>query len=805
MTFSPTMDIPDAAQSADSVSSPDGASLMPISELAPLLGPPPSRSIKAVVALIWPYSSSRRALTVLLADLDIRLRRKRGQVLVHFSGPSAKAIAKAHIQSGDEVLLSLEGGEWREEDGKVISTPGTRVEHALSFRERMVLQVSVDTRLEDFNWAREANVEHQIKHDPNDSVTLNIDHPTPSPDFRSSPASSAPSPTRHVTPLSPGPPQLQNAWPSPAFRKRKRVSPGSFVESAHDPFADRDGIGDRHGLKRTPFGRNSGGWRYADKTPSPEDKPAIEDMAEAYHDEPSPLMRHGTVEADTLINFDLEVEPIKLAAGPLGVDLEASDPILHPQLPPVETREEVVEPHMAHLDLEMASQSFATSPPTAPMTIPGSVQEPQDGHIPSQEPNLILPPPPMDEKPREVIDILSSDSSLSASLSREDSLEQRTMESKDADDTVPVTPPVMPRNQLEQAPESSPFQWTLPEQRGPANQVENLQLITPEQTQQEVQSFQPLATVTSPVQDIGDKPTKARPENLARLEAPTMPQSISLDVERTEAVDNSSEAIRLPEPVKVSKDISPLLVPLEDPGKEPSGQIMDQRPPSPTPPVPPPEESQAALDKLHALRNVSEPAASLRVGLRTAHGYFSPLASLSHCFSSIVDVFAVSVHCTDLSRSTKGPLDYFLTLHITDASIAPNSSTVQIFRPRQEALPRVQSGDVVLLRAFKVQSFKRKIGLLSSAESAWVVWQKGAGQADVKGPPVEFGDAELERVQLLKKWWDGLDARMKRDMVKEAERVPMPHKPTNGEHKRETRLRGAARMQESAVRGKEGL
>lgn len=96
--------------------------------------------IFGVVALIWPYSSSQKTISLLLVEPDFRLRRERGQVHVRFFGSSAKALALSSIQIGDEVLLHLDGVEWVKET-TTLKTAGKGVEWALQFRDRLVLEV----------------------------------------------------------------------------------------------------------------------------------------------------------------------------------------------------------------------------------------------------------------------------------------------------------------------------------------------------------------------------------------------------------------------------------------------------------------------------------------------------------------------------------------------------------------------------------------------------------------------------------------------------------------------------------------
>jgi hypothetical protein len=118
---------------------------IPIAQLTPLLVAPSTRSVKAIVTLTWPYSSATGSVAFLLAEPDFRLRRTRGQVRAQFSGSSAKAVAKSGIASGDEVILSLDGVEWVEDEAP-FATPGRGLEYDLKFTERLLLQVSPQRR-----------------------------------------------------------------------------------------------------------------------------------------------------------------------------------------------------------------------------------------------------------------------------------------------------------------------------------------------------------------------------------------------------------------------------------------------------------------------------------------------------------------------------------------------------------------------------------------------------------------------------------------------------------------------------------
>jgi hypothetical protein len=113
---------------------------VPISQLGLASDAQVARHIRAVVALVWPYSSSTRALSLLLAEPDVRLRKSKGQVKVTFHGPSAEAVAKGRIGIGDTVQLGLEGAQWVQSSDEV-ATPGKKIEWDLAFSGKANLDV----------------------------------------------------------------------------------------------------------------------------------------------------------------------------------------------------------------------------------------------------------------------------------------------------------------------------------------------------------------------------------------------------------------------------------------------------------------------------------------------------------------------------------------------------------------------------------------------------------------------------------------------------------------------------------------
>ncbi|GME66320.1 Telomere end binding protein [Neofusicoccum parvum] len=152
--------------------------------------------------------------------------------------------------------------------------------------------------------------------------------------------------------------------------------------------------------------------------------------------------------------------------------------------------------------------------------------------------------------------------------------------------------------------------------------------------------------------------------------------------------------------------------------------------------------------KPSASRDIKWTPSQLSQGTRTSFSYFTPLTHLdsyTNSQSSTVDVLAV---CTRPSKSpvraSAGPRDYHTLFSITDPSL-PNAASVrvQVFRPWKAALPELEPGDAVLLRAFLVRSRKGRPSLLSGNESAWCVFRYGTVRRSAPGSQ-EVTDAEGE-------------------------------------------------------------
>jgi hypothetical protein len=188
-------------------------------------------------------------------------------------------------------------------------------------------------------------------------------------------------------------------------------------------------------------------------------------------------------------------------------------------------------------------------------------------------------------------------------------------------------------------------------------------------------------------------------------------------------------------------------------------------------PLPIPGLEQSVPEELHATHK--EVLGSQRykrhhstLGMVTPLSYYTPLPNLFEHFGQQVDVLAM---CTSNSgeptRSKTGPKDYNVTIHLADSFLdGATTITAQVFRPYKRALLAAERGQAVLLRAFKVQSQKRKTMLLSTDSSAWAVFSaSGAAAKEVEayelqvnstGPPVEYGSEEQVYAKKLMGWWN---------------------------------------------------
>ncbi|KAK5683266.1 hypothetical protein LTS10_004797 [Elasticomyces elasticus] len=216
--------------------------------LAPDAAPPAEASIRGIVTLLWPYSSSTKSCALLIADPDFRLRKQRGQVRVRFHGEVAAAVARARLGIGDEVVLRLQGASW-EQDVSTATTPGRNVGGELSFERHLDLRI--------------ARAEGEI------AVVVDAPAPHRSPVRAERVVHATPvqRPSRAAHLDGPGP--SMPIYSSPAFTKRMRLSGDFASDLDDDPFRSvATGDEQPHKKLRLSFG-DVGRWRFAARTPSP--------------------------------------------------------------------------------------------------------------------------------------------------------------------------------------------------------------------------------------------------------------------------------------------------------------------------------------------------------------------------------------------------------------------------------------------------------------------------------------------------------------------------------------------------------
>lgn len=251
---------------------------VPIADLTP--SPPGSSSyILAVVALVWPYSSSTATLALLLADSDVRVRKSKGQAKVVFRGGCAREVARTKVGIGDVVRLALVGCEWKE-TGDTVATPGKKIDWDLEYRSRIILQVSRDnneTATVDYTTTESDSPVADEAQRLHDSVQ----------DVRPRPNGVTSRETSTIT--------LPFLTPSKSPRK---PAGGAFFGVLREPFSEDDGYVVGRGRKRTKFARHSGTWNLVGSEEEPEPQSGLTAGTE-----------NGETSSDIRVLSDQEITP----------------------------------------------------------------------------------------------------------------------------------------------------------------------------------------------------------------------------------------------------------------------------------------------------------------------------------------------------------------------------------------------------------------------------------------------------------------------------------------------------------------
>ncbi|KAL7925399.1 hypothetical protein ACQKWADRAFT_221652 [Trichoderma austrokoningii] len=168
--------------------------------------------------------------------------------------------------------------------------------------------------------------------------------------------------------------------------------------------------------------------------------------------------------------------------------------------------------------------------------------------------------------------------------------------------------------------------------------------------------------------------------------------------------------------------------------------------------------SPAASSVAEDVMSITTLKFQLTKSLRTSLPDNLALSSLRASLTKTADILAVvTATPREPHRPKSGPRDYMLELNLTDPSVAPTKVAIaHIFRPHKLSLPAVQAGDIVLLRRVQVVSMQgRGFGVRAGDASAWAVFEQNDEEMlpQIRGPPVEVTNEEVEHVQGLKRWW----------------------------------------------------
>ncbi|KAJ6146979.1 hypothetical protein N7497_008961 [Penicillium chrysogenum] len=141
-------------------------------------------------------------------------------------------------------------------------------------------------------------------------------------------------------------------------------------------------------------------------------------------------------------------------------------------------------------------------------------------------------------------------------------------------------------------------------------------------------------------------------------------------------------------------------------------------------------------------------------GLRSKLSYFAPLATLIDHYNALVDTLSIVHEASPITRAKSGSKDWFMTIQLTDPSMAGTTLRAQIFRRYKASMPSLAEGNAILLRDFKVRSLDHNVMLVSVDSSAWAVFDGSGPDAETSGPPVEYGSQERAYASGLRRWYD---------------------------------------------------
>lgn len=123
----------------------------PIAQLSPSVEFEKARYVRAVIMLLWPFSSTTKELKLLISEPDFRLRSAHGQIRVICRNEVAEVVAKSQAGIGDTLLLGLDGVRWEKRPDEQASFAG-EAEWSLLFSERIIMEVRQDVHFKMTMW-----------------------------------------------------------------------------------------------------------------------------------------------------------------------------------------------------------------------------------------------------------------------------------------------------------------------------------------------------------------------------------------------------------------------------------------------------------------------------------------------------------------------------------------------------------------------------------------------------------------------------------------------------------------------------
>jgi Telomeric single stranded DNA binding POT1/CDC13 len=174
------------------------------------------------------------------------MRRAKGQTKVIFHGYAALAVAESHVGIGDTVHLSLAGAQWTQprED---VSALGKRADWDLEYTGNLFMEVHRNTIP-----LAVIDVSHVEEHaaQPPRETAANGAFDTSTPRIS----------------------RNQELWSSPPFARHTSHPSSLWEEAAFSSFVEEDGFIPGKGRKRARFSRDSGSWRYLERSSTSDDE-----------------------------------------------------------------------------------------------------------------------------------------------------------------------------------------------------------------------------------------------------------------------------------------------------------------------------------------------------------------------------------------------------------------------------------------------------------------------------------------------------------------------------------------------------